>query len=639
MINGSRHDENEKNAPGCFKAWSNRAFTKKNVARKFPVLEWLPKYTVGKAISDLIAGLTVGLTLIPQGLAMAAVAQLPPQYGLYSAFIGCFVYIVVGSTKEITIGPTAVMAIITLSYINGFIVNFISSPVTSGFTSAAALTICSTQIQSLLGLKFRADGFLDVVRGTIEHFNEIRLNDAMVSLVCCIVLLFLRKLQASCKCMGSLHPAIDKFLWLIATSRSVIVILTCTVVFAMIGQNDLVAFVGDVVPGLPPFQLPPFTMSGNNTDGTPYHYTLISMLKDDVSALIVLPLLALMEHISIAKAYAGSGRVDASQEMISIGLSNIGGAFFSSMPITGAFSRTVVNKSSGVESPMGGIVTGVLVIVSLQFLTPYFYYIPKASLASVICCAVIFTVDFEIIYPMWKSKKMDLLPWFATFSISLLVGLEIGVLIGFLISIIFLLYYAARPGVTVNRGQTTNGYQFILIDMDRSMTFAATEYARYVIMKSGTKWGKDTMPVVIDCHFIQFADYTSAQGIRDLFKMFNEKKQDLILWRLKPSVVRILTSIMELGGVPFKHCYTEEQLENILEDSLKEREKRSSIKITFTVSGDEEEDSSSTNSTVDVENPPINQEDELRRNNNAASSKNSNLGSINYGAEIDISKE
>ncbi|CAL8103463.1 unnamed protein product [Orchesella dallaii] len=539
--NAASYDK-ENDSPGFCKLWAQRAFTKKNVARKFPILEWLPKYTVAKAVSDLIAGLTVGLTLIPQGLAMAAVAQLPPQYGLYSAFIGCFIYIFVGSTREITIGPTAVMAIITLSYINGkppeyavllsfvcgvvtllmgilqlgFIVNFISSPVTSGFTSAAALTICSTQIQSLLGLKFRADGFLDVVRGTISHFNEIRLNDAMVSLVCCIVLLVLRKLQASCKCMGSIHPAIDKFLWLIATSRSVIVILTCTIVFAVIGQDDLVAFVGDVVPGLPPFQLPPFTFSGNNTDGTPYEFTLISMLKDDVSALIVLPLLALMEHITIAKAYAGSGRVDASQEMISIGLSNIGGAFFSSMPITGAFSRTVVNKASGVESPMGGIVTGTLVIVSLSLLTPYFFYIPKAALASVICCAVIFTVDFEIIYPMWKSKKMDLLPWFATFSISLLVGLEIGVLIGFLISVIFLLYYAARPGVTVKRGQTSNGYQFILIDMDRSMTFAATEYARYVIMKSGTKWGKDVMPVVIDCHFIQFADYTSAQ-VKSIF--------------------------------------------------------------------------------------------------------------------------
>jgi sodium-independent sulfate anion transporter 11 len=112
-----------------------------------------------------------------------------------------------------------------------------------------------------------------------------------------------------------------------------------------------------------------------------------------------------MEHITIAKAIAGTSRVDATQEMITIGLSNLIGAFCNSMPITGSFSRTMVNHASGVATPMGGIVTGVLVILSLQFLTPYFYYIPNAALASVIVCAVIFTVDIGIIRPMWKSKR------------------------------------------------------------------------------------------------------------------------------------------------------------------------------------------------------------------------------------------
>jgi sodium-independent sulfate anion transporter 11 len=171
---------------------------------------------------------------------------------------------------------------------------------------------------------------------------------------------------------------------------------------------------GDVEKGLPKF-VNPFSFNGNGT--TPIGaiepewetFTIMDLLKKDASALIVLPLLALMEHYTGAKMYAGTGRVDASQELISIGLSNIAGSFISSMPITGAFSRTVVNKASGVETPMGGLVTGVLVIVALQFLTPYFYFIPKAALASVICCAVIFTIDLEIIYPMWRSKSKPLL--------------------------------------------------------------------------------------------------------------------------------------------------------------------------------------------------------------------------------------
>jgi len=171
---------------------------------------------------------------------------------------------------------------------------------------------------------------------------------------------------------------------------------------------------GDVVPGLPPISAPPFSFGGNGTAAAAEilpeweTFTLIDLLKNDASALLVLPLLALMEHITSAKMFAGTGRVDASQEMISIGISNILGSFISSMPVTGAFSRTVVNKSSGVESPLGGLVTGVLVIVALQFLTPYFFYIPKAALAAVICCAVIFTIDLEIIYPMWRSKSKRL---------------------------------------------------------------------------------------------------------------------------------------------------------------------------------------------------------------------------------------
>ena len=136
-------------------------------------------------------------------------------------------------------------------------------------------------------------------------------------------------------------------------------------------------------------------------------YSITKIISQQSSALLVIPLLAIMEHITIAKAIAGTSRVDATQEMLTIGLSNLIGAFCNSMPITGSFSRTMVNHASGVASPMGGLVTGTLVILALQFLTPYFYYIPNAALASVIVCAVIFTVDFGILRPMWRSKRKD----------------------------------------------------------------------------------------------------------------------------------------------------------------------------------------------------------------------------------------
>ncbi len=154
--------------------------------------------------------------------------------------------------------------------------------------------------------------------------------------------------------------------------------------------------------GLPPFQLPPIYFSDSATNST---YSIGKLLKEDASSIIVLPLLAVMEHITIAKAFAGTSRVDASQEMISIGVANILGTFFSSMSVTGSFSRTTVNHASGVQTPMGGLFTGIIVLLSLSFLTPYFYYIPKASLSAVIVCAVISMVEFGVLYPMWKTKS------------------------------------------------------------------------------------------------------------------------------------------------------------------------------------------------------------------------------------------
>ncbi|CAG7719732.1 unnamed protein product [Allacma fusca] len=201
----------------CCSDFAANIFRRKTLEKKFPILKWLPNYTLQKLVADIIAGFTVGLTILPQGLAYATVGGLPPQYGLYSGFIGCFVYILVGGTPQVTVGPTAVMAIINYTYTRGkpaayavtlcfltgvvtllmgvlqlgFIVNFISTPVNSGFTSAAALTICSTQIKSLLGLSFAAEGFLPIMEGTIYNITKVKLWDSVLSLICICVLLFL----------------------------------------------------------------------------------------------------------------------------------------------------------------------------------------------------------------------------------------------------------------------------------------------------------------------------------------------------------------------------------------------------------------------------------------------------------------
>jgi sodium-independent sulfate anion transporter 11 len=155
---------------------------------------------------------------------------------------------------------------------------------------------------------------------------------------------------------------------------------------------------------MPEFRLPPFDYS-ENKNGTVVEFSLGSALKEKTSALIVIPLIAFMEHITITKAFAGTDKVDANQELLCVGVANLIGSFFSSVPVTGAFGRTALNHASGAQSPLGGFLTGAIVILALVVLTPQFYFIPKATLNSVVVMAVIFMVDFDILVSIWKSKS------------------------------------------------------------------------------------------------------------------------------------------------------------------------------------------------------------------------------------------
>ncbi|OXA37416.1 Sodium-independent sulfate anion transporter [Folsomia candida] len=327
-----------------------REFCGKRCVRFFPITKWLPKYTGRKFIHDFLAGLLVGLTVIPQALALSLMAGLPPQYGLYSGFMGCFVYVFFGSTSYITIGPTAVMSIMTWTYGHdkppeyvvlltfitgvvtlslglmqlGFIHNFISIPVASGFTSAAAVTICYTQLKGLLGIQFQGVGFIDIVTGAINHIKDVGMWDVIVAGLCLIVLLILRKLELIFSCLVKRGKPWSKIIWLISVSKGIIVTFLCTGVFAMIGSDSIVGILGQIRPGIPFPAPPPFSFSKNYTQ--PYSlipinksFHIMDIIKDDATVLLVFPFLALMEHSLNAKQFSGAKSIDFSQELIANG--------------------------------------------------------------------------------------------------------------------------------------------------------------------------------------------------------------------------------------------------------------------------------------------------------------------------------
>jgi len=560
--------------------------------KRVPIISWLPKYDADQAVSDLIAGVTVGLTVMPQGLAYATLAGLEPQYGLYSAFAGCIVYTVFGSCKDITIGPTALMSLMTyqqvvnknadyavlLCFLSGILqfimgslklgvlIDFISIPVTVGFTSATSVIIAVSQLKGLLGLKFESSTFLDCLLKVYQNIGNYRLNDTILGVTSIIILLMLRKVK-DIKLVGpngkpsNKQRTIMKGLWLLSISRNALIVVACSIISYWCyrpNSEPYVILIGKVRSGLPPLKFPPF---GTEINGTPVSF--INMCWDLGSSIILVPVIAVLGNVAIAKAFASGNSVDATQELYCLGVCNLLGSFVSSMPVTGSFSRSAVNHASGVRTPMGGMYTGILIILSLSLLTPYFYFIPKAALAAVIISAVIFMIEYEIVKPMWKSSRKDLIPTFATFILCLGIGVELGILVGVAINIMLLLIPSARPFLHIEMKKLRTGLDYLLVTPENSLYFPAVDFMRAKTDRAAVKMGQSKLPVVVDCKHILDADFTAAKGIAGLIMDFKRRKQPLCFYNPRKSVLAVLQGVCVDEIV---HCFTYDELEQTLND-------------------------------------------------------------------------
>ncbi|XP_071637304.1 sodium-independent sulfate anion transporter isoform X3 [Temnothorax longispinosus] len=443
--------------------------------------------------------LTVGLTLIPQAIAYAGLAGLDPQYGLYSAFAGSFVYIFFGTCREVNIGPTALLSLLTWTYASGipeyaallcflsgcitillgilrlgFLIEFISIPVVSGFTSAASVIIACSQIKSLLGLNIHGESFVEIWAGLVQHVADTKIPDLILSCCCILTLLGLKHLKDR-EVAGT---KLKKFLWTIGTARNALVVVLCAVASYIFETHGGAPYIltGHIDAGLPIVEPPPFSRTvGNQTE------TFIDMAKKFKFGILVIPFISIIGNVAIAKAFSHGMPLDATQEMLTLGLCNLVGSFFQSMPVTGSFSRSAVNNASGVRTPLGGIYTGILVILSLSLLTPYFYYIPKATLSSVIISAVIFMVEIGMILPIWKCNKRDLIPAFVTFLACLFVGVELGILIGTLLDLAILVYLNARPTINIeHRNELYRMKNLLFADLDNRLFLSPSQCWNFV---------------------------------------------------------------------------------------------------------------------------------------------------------------
>ncbi|XP_064006821.1 sodium-independent sulfate anion transporter isoform X3 [Pogoniulus pusillus] len=520
---------------------------------KLPILRWLPHYSLAWLQSDLMAGLTVGLTVVPQALAYAEVAGLPLQYGLYSSFMGCFVYCFLGTAKDVTLGPTAIMSLLVSSYAFhqpvyailltflsgsiqlamgllhlGFLLDFISCPVIKGFTSAASITISFNQVKNILGLQGIPRQFFLQVYETLRRIGETRAGDTVLGLACLAALAGLRVMKSHLPRAACVEPLAARvshlIVWTSATARNALVVLFAGLVaysFQVMGSQPL-TLTGSIPQGLPPFQLPHFSMATPN--GTIPFQTMVEPRRT-------------ITGLTLTRScwlWALPTSWDPSSHHI---------------PSRAALAA--VNAQSGVCTPAGGLITGTLVLLSLAYLTSLFYYIPKAALAAVIISAMVPMFDAGIFRRLWRVKRLDLVPLCVTFLLCFW-EVQYGIVAGVLVSGILLLYSIARPAVKVSEGDV------LLVQPGSSLHFPAIECLRDTVCSYALTAASPPRSIILDCCHISSIDYTVVVGLRELLQELHKHGLSLAFCSLQEPVLQVLLSA-DLEG--FQHFSSREEAE------------------------------------------------------------------------------
>ncbi|CAG2056068.1 unnamed protein product [Timema podura] len=239
---------------------------------------------------------------------------------------------------------------------------------------------------------------------------------------------------------------------------------------------------------------------------------------------------------------AAGKSLDATQEMLTLGMCNLFGSFVQSTPTTGAFTRSAVSNASGVKTPMGGLYSGTIILLALGYLTPYFYFIPRCTLAAVLITAVMFMIDFKIMIHLWKCSKRDLFALLITLVSSLMFGVEVGLLMGAVFNMMQLLYLWARPITYVKLCKSEKGCEYVLVTPDLGLVYSSLDYLRTELGKAAVLNGHGKLPVVLNCAHFKRVDYTAACGIKLILKDFTTSKQPLLFLNAQPSLVHFLQS-------------------------------------------------------------------------------------------------
>lgn len=503
-------------------------------------METVRNYDGSTFKGDLNAGITVGIMLIPQGMAYAILAGLPPVYGLYASLVPLIIYALFGTSRQLAVGPVAMVSLLVIAGVGeiaevgsgrftqlailtalgvglvqflmglfrmGFLVNFLSHPVLSGFTSAAAIIIGASQIKNLLGVDLPRTNYVhEILIGLAGKLSQIDLITTVIGIGSIVAIVLIRK-------------------WKKTFPSALVVVILGTLFTYLFGLNQAgVSIVGEIPEGLPTFDA---------------GFVNLSDLQLLIPIILVISLVSYMESIAVAKAIANKHgyKVDANKELVGLGLANIGGSFFQSFPTTGGFSRTAVNDQSGANTTLAAVVSAGIIGLTVLFLTPLFYYLPSAVLAAIIMVAVAGLFDYQEMLNLFKTDKKDLAMLLITFVATLALGIEEGIGIGVLISLALVIYSSSKPHNAelgrlgdsktfrnINRYEEANTTEDVIIyRFDAPIYFANVEHFRESINHRIADHSDELELVILDASAINNIDSTGVHMLTELIQELNQK--------------------------------------------------------------------------------------------------------------------
>lgn len=552
--------------------------------KTFKVTNWISDYDRNQFTGDLKSGLTTGMMLIPQGMAYAVIAGMPPIYGLYAGVIPLLMYPLFGTSKHLSVGPVAVDMLIVAAGVSmisspansdfiglvilltmmtgilqllmgsfrlGALFNFFSRPVIAGFTMAAPIIIAFTQLHNLLGIRLPDTQFILLIADeAIRQINRVDLYTFAWGALAIAVLWILNHTVP--KLPGS------------------VIVLTLGILIAWLVDLDeqSVEIVGTIPEGLPPITIPQLDYEN---------------LRRLLPTALTLALVQFMSVASLGKAFAKRNNylVDSNHELVAIGASNFMGSLFSSLPVSGSFSRSAAAEQAGAKSPMSNVITSAVVVLTLLFLTPFFYYLPMPILAAIIIVSVFGLIDINEIKFLYKAKKSEGVIATFTFFCTLLIGIQEGILLGVGASMLTMLFKYSKPAVAelgvipgtrlfknLDRNPKAKRIEGVLIlRVDASFSFINAEFFRDYILEKSEQQDKNTHFVIIDGSSINMLDTTATDSLQSIIKTLRGWDMELYMSGLKGPVRDVIkkSGLKEFLG-PDHYCEDpHEAVERVLE--------------------------------------------------------------------------